>query len=319
MKAIWQGRYGGPETLELREVDAPTLRGPRDVLVRVRAASVNAGDWHMMLGQPRVLRLATGLTAPRPSIRGMDLAGVVETVGAEVTRFAPGDAVFGTGTLGTFCELALVPEDRLARKPERASFDEAGTLGVAALTALQGVRDHAKLEPGGHVLVYGAGGGVGTFTVQIAKALGARVTAVTNADAAGLARELGADDVIDYAAEDPLARPTRYDALFDLAGNRTFAECRNVLTPGGKVVSTGAGTRRGMGLLARPLAGALTPRVAVFVSGSDTADLETLGGLVDAGKLKPVIERTYPLPEAAEAMRRMGTGKARGKLVLRVG
>ena len=318
MKAVVQERYGGPETLELRDVDAPAIKGARDVLVRVRAASVNAADWHGMLGQPPVLRLAMGLTAPRPRIRGIDVAGVVESVGASVTRFKPGDAVFGTGKLGTFCELALVPEDRLAMAPPRASFEEASTLGVAALTALQGLRDQAGLKAGQHVLVYGAGGGVGTFTVQIAKALGARVTAVTNSGALELARKLGADDVIDYRAEDPLARPTRYDALFDLAGNRSLDDCRGVLAPRGKVVLTGSGTLHGMQLLSRPLAGVFARRVVVFVSKNDTADLETLASLVEKGDVKPAIERTYALAEAAEAMRHLGRGKARGKLVLRV-
>lgn len=322
MRAIVQHRYGGPETLALGEVPEPRVRKPTDVIVRVRAASLNAADLHTMRGQPVVLRLFMGLAGPRPRVRGMDLAGVVEAVGPAVTRFRPGDAVFGTGKEGTFAELAIVPEARLARKPENASFEEAATLGIAAETALQGLRDHARLASGRRVLVYGAGGGVGTFAVQIAKAMGASVTAVTSGARVEIMRALGAQTVIDHAAEDALARPERYDVFFDLAGDRTIGECRSVTSPQGCVVLAGSGTRHGMGLLARPLAGVLArgkgPRVVVFVSEGRTEDTVALGKLVEEGKLRPVIERTYALAEAPEAMRRLAAGGVRGKLVLRV-
>lgn len=317
-----QDRYGTPDTLALRDVDAPAATQPTDVLVRVRAASVNAADWHSMTGRPALMRLGMGLRRPDPAVKGMDVAGVVESVGAGVTRFRVGDAVFGTGRRGTFAELAVVPEDRLAPKPAGASFEEAAALPIAGVTALQGLRDHAKLAAGQRVLVYGAGGGVGTFAVQIAKALGARVTAVTSSANLELVRALGADDAIDYAKEDATQRAERYDVFFDLAGDKPIEACRRVLAPGGALVLTGAGTRHGWGLLARPLSGLLARnkghRIVVFVAKSNAGDLRALAELVDAGKLKPAIERTYELAEAAEAMRRLGTGKARGKLVVRV-
>lgn len=321
MRAVVQDQYGGPETLKVEDVPPPRV-GRKDVLVRVRAVSVNAADWHAMLGQPHLLRLAMGLFRPKPRVKGIDVAGVVESVGPDVTQFRAGDAVFGTGQKGALAELAAVREDRLAPKPARASFEEAAALPIAGLTALQALRDEAELAPGQRVVVYGAGGGVGTFTVQIAKAFGAHVTAVTSAAHLDLLRELGADTVIDYATEDPLARADRYDVFVDLAGNRTLDECRGALTPSGVLVLTGSGTRHGMGLLARPVSGVAArwkgQRIRVFVSHNDPDDLRVLARLVDEGKVKPAIERTYALHEAADAMRALGTGKVRGKLVVRV-
>ena len=322
MKAVVQDRYGGPETLEVREIDPPRPKRPTDVLLRVRAVSLNAADWHSMRGQPPILRVGMGLTRPRPRVRGIDVAGVVESVGPGVTRFRSGDAVFGTARTGSLAELTVARESDLAAKPARASFDEAAALPIAGLTALQALRDQARIKPGQHVLVYGAGGGVGTFTVQIAKALGARVTAITRGQNSELLRSIGADHVIDYETEDPLAGDERYDALLDIAGSRTIDECRRVLTASGALVTVGAATKESWAMLGRifatPFARKRGQRIVFFVSKSDPDDLATLARLVDDGKLKAVIERSYALDQSVEAMRRVGTGGVRGKLVVRV-
>ena len=317
-----QVAYGSPpDVLELRDVEMPRV-GERDVLVRVRAASVNALDWHMTRGMPFLIRAIDGLRTPRQAIRGVDLAGRVEAVGAKVTELAPGDEVFG-GSEGSFAEYTTTTPDRLARKPAGLTFEQAATLHVAALTALQGLREKARLQAGQSVLVHGAGGGVGTFAVQIARWLGARVTAVTRTESVDLVRSLGADEVIDYRREDFTRRGQRYDVLFDIGGNRSFADCRRVLTDHGTLVAVGAPAGRWLAPATRLLqAAVLSPfvrqRLVPLVSRNDAASLALLKQLAEAGEVRPVIDRQYPLERAAEAIRYVGEGHARGKVVVQV-
>ncbi|MGA2263521.1 MAG: NAD(P)-dependent alcohol dehydrogenase, partial [Acidobacteriota bacterium] len=235
MRAIVQDRYGSPDLLELREIEKPVVGDDR-VLVRVLSASVNAADWHLMRRLPHVIGML--LRMPMSRIRGGDLAGRVEAVGKNVARFKPGDEVFGVG-IGTFAEYTTTFEDRLALKPSNLTFEQAAAIPIAGCTALQGLRDNSHVLPGQRVLIYGAGGGVGTFAVQIAKSLGAHVTAVTNSENVDLLHSIGADEVIDYAREDFTRRADRYDVLFDIGANRTYADCRRVLAPNGKLVLCG--------------------------------------------------------------------------------
>ncbi len=317
MKAIVQNGYGSPDVLELRDIETPPV-GDDAVLVRVCAASLNAADWHLLGRTPHLIGR---LLRVRPSrVRGGDLAGIVEAAGKTVTRFGPGDEVFGVGR-GSLAELALATEDRLAPKPTNLTFAEAAALPIAGCTALQGLRDHGRLRPGERVVIYGAGGGVGTLAVQIAKALGARVTAVTAKENLDLLRSLGADAVVDYAAEDFTRREERYDVLFDLGADRPFAECRRVLGPGGRFVLCGAPKGLGAQLslvirtMRQPVGG--DPRVA-FLARVRHEDLLVLRGWVEEGKLSPVIDREYSLSEVPGAMRYLGTRRARGKIVVRV-
>ena len=322
MKAIVQARYGAPlDVLELREVEMPRV-GERDVLVRVHAASVNALDWHTTRGMPYFLRTFLGLRTPRHAIRGIDLAGRVEAVGAEVTELAPGDEVFG-GTDGSFAEYATTTPGRLARKPAGLTFGQASTLHVAALTALQGLRDAARLEAGQSVLVHGAGGGVGTFAVQIARWLGAHVTAVTRTESVELVRTLGADEVIDHRREDFARGGRRYDVVFDVGGARPLADCRRVLAERGTLVVVGAPPGRWLAPATRLLhAAALSPfvrqRLVPFVSKNDAEGLALLSRLAEAGEVRPVLDRSYPLERAAEAVRYVGEEHPRGKVVIEI-
>ena len=322
MNALVQVGYGSPlDVLELRDVEIPRV-GERDVLVRVRAASVNALDWHTTRGMPYFLRAFLGLRTPRHAVRGIDLAGRVEAVGAKVTELAPGDEVFG-GSDGSFAEYTATPPDRLARKPAGLAFEQAATLHVAALTALQGLRDAARLRAGQSVLVHGAGGGVGTFAVQIAKWLGARVTAVTRTESVELVRSLGADEVIDHRREDFADSGRGYDVFFDVGGARPLADCRRVLAERGTLVVVGAPPGRWLAPVTRLLhAAALSPfvrqRVVPFVSKNDAAGLATLSRLAETGEVRPVLDRTYPLERAAEAIRYVGEGHARGKVVVEI-
>ena len=319
MKAIVHERFGSPEVLELREVEEPGV-GDGDVLVRVQAASVNPADWYAMTGAPYVARVQMGLRKPKARL-GLDLAGEVTAVGGNVTRFKPGDEVFGAGT-GTLAEYVAVSEDGLVPKPANLSFEQAAAVPVAGLTALQGLRDKGSVQPGQQVLINGASGGVGTFAVQVARALGAEVTAVCSTRNVDMVASLGADRVIDYTREDFTRTDRRYDLLLDVAGSRSWPECRRVLAPQATLVLVGA--PKGNALLG-PLGHILKVRLAslpasqkmtFFISKADRQDLEALAELLEAGRVSPVVERTYPLSEAADAFRYLGEGHARGKLAI---
>lgn len=319
MKALVQEGRGSADALHLRDVPIPELTEGR-VLVRMRAASVNALDWHTTHGG-LILEIAAKITRSKDEpVRGVDLAGTVVAVGPGVTRFVPGDEVFGSAP-ASFAEYVRAREDRLLAKPSELTFEQAATLNVAGHTALQALRDHANVQPGQRVLIYGAGGGVGTFAVQIAKALGARVTAVTGPRNVDVVRSLGADLVIDHTKERVSRRPERYDAVIDIAATRSLGELRRMLTPEGILIQVGAAKHGGwIGVFARIIAllvrKRMGQRIKFFVAKSGTSDLEFLLGLIAAGKLRPVIDRTYPLTEAREAVRYVGTGEARAKVVI---
>jgi NADPH:quinone reductase-like Zn-dependent oxidoreductase len=318
VKAIVQDRYGPPEALRLADVEPPTVEED-GVLVRVRAASVNPLDWRRVRGSPLVLRFGEGLRRPKAPVLGVDAAGVVEEVGAAVTDLRPNDEVFGVGK-GSFAE--YVAGRTFAPKPSTLTFEEAAAVPVAGFTALQGLRDRGDLRPAQRVLVHGAGGGVGTFTVQVAKALGAHVTAATSTEKVELALSLGADRVIDYTRRDSTEEATRYDLVVDCGGYRSIAACRRALEPGGKLILAGAGKGLG-GPVGRFLAASvrsrvLRQRVDAFISWESTDDLLTLKELIETGKVTPVIDRTYPLAEAAEAVRYLESERASGKVVITI-
>ncbi|NUS65957.1 MAG: NAD(P)-dependent alcohol dehydrogenase [Saccharothrix sp.] len=331
MKAIVQDRYGSSDHLRLAEVDRPT---PADdeVLVRVRAAAVNAADWHIMRGDPRLARVvmpaAFGWSGPKRRIRGRDVAGVVEAVGRRVDRFQPGDEVFGDLGFadGAFAEYACAPDGLVERKPAGLTFEQAAAMPLAGTTALIGVRDLARARPGQRMLVNGASGGVGTFAVQIAKSFGAEVTAVCSTRNADLLRSIGADHVVEYTKEDFAASGQRYDVVFDLVANRSLADLRRVLTPDGTLVLSGGGVSDG-GSLVGPMglsvkAALLSPfvrqRFAALNAKTSRENLATLAGLAESGAVVPVIDRTYPLAEAAEAVRYLELEHARAKVVITV-
>jgi NADPH:quinone reductase-like Zn-dependent oxidoreductase len=323
MQAIVQDRYGPPDVLELREIDEPRV-GDGDVLVRVRAVSVNPADWYAMAGFPWVARPQMGLRRPKPNGLGVDFAGVVEAVGGNVTRFKPGDEVFG-GQPGALAEYVRLRGDQgLALKPANLSFEQAAAVPVAALTALQGLRDKGRVRPGQRVLINGASGGVGTFAVQLAKALGAEVTAVCSTRNVETARSLGADRVVDNTKEDFTRGDRRHHLLLDVAGSRRWSACRRVLEPDGRLVLVGApkGSRLlgPLGHIARVRLASLGAgqKVVFFISKSSGDDLAALAELLEAGTVTPCVERTYPLAEAADALRHLGEGHARGKLVVTV-
>jgi NADPH:quinone reductase-like Zn-dependent oxidoreductase len=320
MKAIVQEGYGSPDTLKQREVEMPTP-GDDGVLVEVHAASVNALDWHLMRGVPIFIRALEAIGAPKYRIRGVDLAGRVTGVGKNVTRFKPGDEVFG-GSDSSFAEFTLTTEKRLAAKPPGITFEQAATLNIAGLTALQGLRDRARVRPTQRVLINGAGGGVGTFSVQIAKWLGAHVTAVTRAGSVDLVRSLRADQIINHEAEDFTSRRERWNVIFDIGGNRPFGRCRRVLEPDGILVAIGGPSGRLIAPAGRLLkAVMLWPltrrrRVVPFVPKSRPEDLALLARLVERGTITPVIDGRFPLSETAAAVRRLGAGHPRGKVVI---
>ena len=315
MKALTYQRYGTPDVLSWADAEQPAP-GPQDVLLRVRAAALNHADLFILSGTPRIARLAFGMRRPKATILGRDVAGTVEAVGAEVTRFRPGDEVFGEVEQRGFAEYVTAPAAHLVAKPAAVSFADAATLPVAATTALQAAR-LARLGPGRSVLINGASGGVGTFAVQIARSLGATVTGVCSTRNAGLAGELGAERVIDYTREDLTAIPDRFDAIIDLAGSHGLRAMRRLLTPRGVyVASTGNGG---------PLLGPLPRLLGVVLGGSrlrvlatkrDVDDLALLAGMVEQGEVTPVIERTYPLAEGAAALWHLEREHARGKIVL---
>jgi NADPH:quinone reductase-like Zn-dependent oxidoreductase len=320
MKAVVQEGYGSADALHVRDIPRPELMEGR-VLVRMRAASVNALDWHSTHGGLLLEIVGKIMRTKDEPVRGVDLAGVVEAVGPNVTHFKPGDEVFG-GAQASFAEYVRAREDRLLLKPGDLSFEQAASVNVAGRTALQGLRDHAKVGPGQRVLIHGAGGGVGTFAVQIAKALGAHVTAVTGPRSVELTKSLGADEVIDYTREDFTRRPERYDAVLDIAATRSISDLRRVLVPSGMFVQVGAAKNGGwFGVFGRIISLAvrsrvLHQRVTFYVAQTVPEDLVYLRDLIESGKLRPVIDRTYPLSEAREAVRYVGTGQARAKVVI---
>ena len=321
MKAIVQDGYGSADVLKLQEIERPVVADDR-VLVRVRAASVNALDWHSVHGGKAVRLIGSLMGQKFNPVRGADLAGTVEAVGKDVTSVRPGDEVFGTGR-GTFAEYATASEKGLAPKPRQLTFAEASAMGVAAVTALQGLRDRGQVKPGQRVLIYGAGGGVGTFGVQIAKALGAHVTAVTSTRNLEIVRSMGPDEVIDYTQEDITRRGQRYDVILDVAGNRSFSAMRRVLMPGGRLVVTGAAKTSMLAVMWRAIVPLVRKRfgntwLVPFLAHVTHDDLLVLKELAEAGKLRPVIDRQYPLTEAAEAVCYVGTGQARAKVVIDV-
>ncbi len=325
MKAMTAQRYGVPdEVLELVDLDAP-VPGDGEVVVRVRAAAVNPADWHVIRGVPRAARVQFGLRRPRHLVPGCDLAGVVEAVGPGATTFQPGDQVYGSPFMrgfGSFAELARVPVDSLARLPAGLTFEQAAAVPLAGMTALQALRDHGRLQAGQHVLVIGAAGGVGTFAVQIAKALGAEVTGVCGTRNVELVRSLGADHVIDRTREDPTSGTTRYDVVLQAAGTASPQACRRVLTPTGTLLAiSGDGGGAWIGPLARVVRTLLLSRfvrqtLTTFTVTSNAADLGEMTRLIDAGAVTPVLDRSYPLVELADALRYLETGHARGKVVL---
>jgi 2-desacetyl-2-hydroxyethyl bacteriochlorophyllide A dehydrogenase len=323
MKAVVQDRYGSPDVLQLREIDKPAV-GDDEVLVRVRAAGVDQGVWHMMAGLPYLIRIAGfGLRVPKNPVRGYDVAGHVESVGDNVTEFEPGDEVFGTCN-GSFAEYASARADRLARKPTSLTFEQAAAVPISGYAALQAVRDQGKVQPGQRVLIIGAGGGVGTFAVQIAKAFGAEVTGVVSTTKADLVQALGADHVIDYTREDFADGRRRYDVILDIAGNRSLSHLRRALAREGTLVIVGGeGGGKWFGGIDRQLrAHLLSPfmrqKLGTWISKERKEDLDALCDLLEAGKVKPVVDRTFPLSEVPEAIRYLRERRARGKVVITV-
>jgi len=323
MRAIVQTEYGSADVLSVAEIDRPEI-GDDEVLVRVHAAGIDRGTWHLMAGQAYLIRLmGYGLRAPKNRVPGLDVAGTVVASGADVTRFAVGDEVFGISQ-GSFAEYACAREDKLARKPANLTFDQAAVLAVSGLTALQGLCDVGRLKAGQRVLIIGASGGVGTFAVQIAKAFGAVVSGVCSTAKLDLVRSLGADHVIDYTQDDFSSAPARYDLILDIVGNSPLSRLRRALTATGTLVIVGGenGGRWTGGFGRQLRAVALSPfvrqRLTMKTPKEHHADLERLVDLIEAGKLKPIIEKTYPLHEAPDAMRHLQAGYARGKLVITV-
>ena len=323
MKAIVQDRFGPADGLELRDIETPEI-GATEVLVRVHAAGVDRGVWHVMTGLPYPIRLAGyGFRAPKFGVPGTDLAGVVTAVGADVTRFAPGDEVFGTG-IGTYAEYARAREDQLAAKPATLSFEQAGALPVSGVTALQALRDRGAVQPGQHVLVIGASGGVGTFAVQLAKAFGAEVTGVCSTTKVDLVRSLGADHVVDYSREDFAATGTHYDLILDIGGNTSLSRLRRALTPKGTLVIVGGETSgKWLGgsdrqVRAMVLSMFVSQKLGTFIAAVKHEDLLVLAQLAESGQLTPAVDRTFSLDEAPKAIRHVEEGHARGKVVVTI-
>jgi NADPH:quinone reductase-like Zn-dependent oxidoreductase len=323
MKAIVNEAYGSADILEIKDVHKPEVEADQ-VLVRVRAASANPYDWHFMRGIPYIARTSMGLRKPKYSLLGTDVAGEVEAVGNAVTRFRPGDAVFGFVGSGGFAEYVSAPEKLLALKPAKLSFEQAATVPLAAVTALQGLRDAGEIQAGQEVLIVGASGGVGTFAVQIAKWYGADVTGVCSTRNVEMVRSIGADHVIDYTREDFTRTGQRYDLIFQLAGTASPSACRRALAPRGRLVlSSGDSSGRIIGPVGRIIKAILiSPFIGQtlrpFVAKPSSNDLQFVRELIEAGRVAPVIDRTYPLTEAADAIRYIETGRARGKVVISV-
>ena len=326
MKAIIYREYGPPhDVLELAEIETPAA-GDGDVLVRVQAASVNPGDWDLLNGQPYILRPAVGIRAPRNGVLGLAVAGRVEAVGRNVTKFQLGDDVYAGISRGGFAEYVAVPETKAAPMPANLTYEQAAAVPVAAVTALQGLRDVGRVQPGQEVLINGASGGVGTFAVQIAKYFGADVTGVCGPTNGDLVRSIGADHVIDHTQRDFTTSGQKYDLIFDNVGNRSLSDCRRALAPAGILIpNSNKGPGRCIGGYLRRAAGALatspfvSQKLRPFAATETREDLAALTNLIEAGKVTPIIERTYALNETAEALDHYGEGHTRGKLVISIG
>jgi NADPH:quinone reductase-like Zn-dependent oxidoreductase len=325
MKAIVQDKYGDLDVLEFRDIDRPVPKD-NEVLVQVHAAGLHRGDWHVMTGLPYLIRLVVpslGLRKPKVPVRGMDVAGRVEAVGNNVTRFQPGDEVFGTCD-GSFAEYACAPEDNLAPKPATLTFEQAAAVPTSGSAALQGLRDVGEIKAGQKVLIIGAAGAVGMFAVQLAKAFGAEVTGVCSTTQVDLVRSIGADDVVDYTREDITDGTRHWDLILDTAGHRSLSQLRRALTPRGTLVIVGSeGRGRWLGGFDRSLRAPLLSRfvgqrLRMLASTPRQDDLQTLRELIEAGKLTPVIDRAYPLSEVPEAFRQLVQGHGRGKIVITV-
>ncbi|HSP14749.1 MAG TPA: NAD(P)-dependent alcohol dehydrogenase [Thermoanaerobaculia bacterium] len=319
MKAIVYRRYGSPDVLECEEIDKP-VPGDDEVLIKVRAASVNPLDWHFMRGTPVIGRLMMGLRKPKLTRLGVDVAGRVEAVGRNVSEFKPGDEVFGA-CRGAFAEYVCTSDSSLALKPDQVTFEQAVTASVAAFTALQALRDKGQIQAGNKVLINGAGGGVGTFAVQIAKSFGADVTGVCSSRNGDMVRSIGADRVIDYTREDFTRTGQRYDLILDCIGNQPLSACRRALNPKGAYVVVGGPDGHWIGPLARLIKVLLLSRfvsqkLVVCVAKPSKADLKVVRELMEAGKVTPVIDRRYTLAEVPHAIRYLEEGHARGKVVI---
>jgi NADPH:quinone reductase-like Zn-dependent oxidoreductase len=319
MQAMVQDSYGSAEVIHLENIDRPEIADD-EVLVRVQAASIHVGDWILMTGSPFVMRFATGLRTPKNRVPGTDVAGTVERVGSEVKGLRPGDEVFGWG-VGAFAEYIHAPENQFIKKPASLTFEQASAVGVSASTALQLLRDDGKVQPGQKVLINGASGGVGTFAVQIAKAFGAEVTGVTSTKNVDMVRSIGADHVIDYTREDFTKGADRYDLILDNVGNQSMARNRRALTPTGTLISNGGGHADGkLGRTVRAMLVSMFVRrqASPTMKTQNHDDLVALKGLVEAGKVTPVIDRTFPLTETPAAIGHVAAGHARGTVVITV-
>jgi NADPH:quinone reductase-like Zn-dependent oxidoreductase len=322
MKAIVQDRYGSAEVMELRDIDKPAI-GEQDVLIRVRAAGVNPADWAIMSGLPYIARPIYGLRKPKNPVRGSDVAGVVEAIGAGVTRFQVGDEVFGASD-GSYAEYVAAPEKTIAMKPSNLTFEQAAAVPMAGLVALQAVRDHGKVRAGQKVLINGASGGIGTFAVQIAKSYGAEVTAVASTRNVEMLRSIGADHVIDYTKEDFTRSGQKYDFILDNTTNRSLSDLRRALTPAGMLVPNGGGfNHRWMASGGRLLRAMVMFRfggqkLGRFLVTTTSEDLNFLRELIEAGTVTPVMDRTYSLNETAQALAHVGEGHAQGKTAISV-
>ncbi len=322
MKAIIYTQYGSPDVLQFKEAPQPSPK-EAEVLIKVHAVSINAADWHLMRADPFPVRFAFGLFKPKIQILGADVAGEVEALGKNVTQFKVGDAVFGDLSgcgFGGFAEYVCAPETVLALKPANLSFEEAAALPMASITALQGLRDIGRIKAGQKVLIYGASGGVGTFAVQIAKSFGAEVTAVCSTSKVDMVRALGADHVIDYTREDFTQNGQQYDLIFAANGNRSLADYEKALAPTGTyVMSGGASSQMFEAMLKGPLRSKAGGKsIKNFIAKPNQVDLNAMKGLVEAGQVKPVIDKRYPLMETPSAMRYLEEGHARGKIVVTV-
>ena len=320
MQAMVQDTYGSAEVMHFTEIDKPDI-GNDEVLIRVRAAGVNPADWAVMSGLPYIARPVYGLRKPKNAVRGTDVAGTVEAVGADVTRFQPGDDVFGWSD-GSYAEYAAAPEDKLALKPANLTFEQAAAVPMAGLVALQALRDHAQLQPGQRILINGASGGIGTFAIQIAKALGAEVTAVASTRNLDLVRSIGADHVIDYTQADFTKSGEQYDVILDNVANHSLSDLRRALTPTGTLIPNGGGfEHRWIASGGRIVRAAVmfqfgSQRLGNFLMSTNHADLDTLKELIESGQVTPVLDRAYPLHETAKAIGHVGKGHARGKTTI---